>query len=211
VIHNLIAFTVAITLLAVSPGPASALVIQQTLKGGRRFAVLSILGIATGLLAWLVAAVFGLSVLVARSPHIYGAIRLIGAVFLILIGVRALVQAFRKHPVGSVVASDSAAGPASGLRAYQVGLVTCLTNPKVAVFVAAILPQFVPAGNWSGWVVTLYAAVWVASSSGWYLLLSFLLSKVRWIFERPVVRRRLELVTGLVILGLGLRLAADVG
>jgi threonine/homoserine/homoserine lactone efflux protein len=181
------------------------------MNGGRRFAFLSILGNATGLIAWLVAMAFGLSALVTTSPHVYGAIRVAGAAVLIFVGVRALLHARRKRDAGVETAPNPTAGSFNPARAFQVGLVTCLTNPKVAVFVAAFLPQFVPAGQWSGWVVALYAAVWVASSSGWYLMLSFLLSKVRWIFERPVIRRRLELVSGLVILSLGLRLTTQIG
>jgi threonine/homoserine/homoserine lactone efflux protein len=199
---QLVVFAGATILLAISPGPASALVIRQTLHGGRRIAFMSIVGVATGLLAWLASAVLGLSALITASPRLFEIVRLAGAAVLVLIGLRTLLRA-RGGP------EQDPQAPASEPRAagaYAVGLLTCLTNPKVAVFALALLPQFVSAGEWSWGRAAAYALVWAASSTIWYTLLSFLLSRVRWIFERSSVRRRLEQVTGVVLLSLGVRL-----
>ncbi|MEW9528883.1 LysE family translocator [Microbispora sp. NPDC049125] len=203
--ERLLVFAGATILLAISPGPASALVIRQTLHGGRRIAFMSILGVATGLLAWLASAVLGLSALIAASPGMFDAVRVAGAALLVLIGLRTLLRARTRRDRDPGTHTP----PPRPLGAYAVGLLTCLTNPKVAVFALALLPQFVSAGEWSWGRAAAYALVWAASSSLWYTLLSLLLSKVRWVFERSAVRRRLEQVTGVVLLCLGVRLVVN--
>ncbi|MGW7519743.1 LysE family translocator [Streptomyces sp. NPDC054796] len=206
-----------------SPGPASVLVMRQTLYGGRRIAVLSILGIASGLIAWVVSAALGLTAVIASSEASHQVIRVLGAAVLVILGARTLLAARRARRAeegaegaeGAEVAegpdgADGAAGaprPAAPKAAYQAGLLTCLTNPKVVIFAAALLPQFVSAGKWSGWVGVVYALVWAATSSVWYVFLMAVLRRMRWIYERPAVRRRLEQFSGLVLLGFGLRLA----
>ncbi|WP_461016378.1 LysE family translocator [Streptomyces daliensis] len=209
-----------------SPGPASVLVMRQTLYGGRRIAVLSILGIASGLIAWVVSAALGLTAVIASSEASHQVIRVLGAAVLVILGARTLLAARRarqaeeraegtESTAGAEGAqgpdgADGAAGaprPAAPKAAYQAGLLTCLTNPKVVIFAAALLPQFVSAGKWSGWVGVVYALVWAATSSVWYVFLMAVLRRMRWIYERPAVRRRLEQFSGLVLLGFGLRLA----
>jgi len=201
-IERLVVFAGATILFAMSPGPASAMVIRQTLQGGRRTAFISILGMATGHLLWLAAAGLGLSAIVAGSPRVYAAVRIAGALVLFAMGVRTLLRAQKHRAKGA----ETAAPSPRAMSAYSVGLFTCLTNPKVAVFALALLPQFVSTGEWSWSLGAAYVGIWVVSNGGWYLVLSFMLTKIRWIFERSVVRRRLEQVTGLVMLGLGLRL-----
>lgn len=247
---GLLTFAGATLLLAMSPGPASVLVMRQTLYGGQRMAALSILGIASGLMTWMALAAAGLTALVTGSHETYVVIRIIGAVVLAGLGTRTLILS-RRHtdpvveqeqgqaseqeqvllseedgltdggsPTGpgtsavqTLPARKTSIAPAASKprTAYQTGLLTCLTNPKVAIFAAALLPQFVSTSTWSGWVIALYALVWAATSSTWYLLLTVLLRRARWIYERPVVRRRLEQLSGLILLGFGLRIALQAG
>ncbi|MFC7586265.1 LysE family translocator [Nonomuraea antimicrobica] len=97
-----------------------------------------------------------------------------------------------------------------GLRApFLAGLGTCLANPKAAVFAMSFLPQFVPAGqNVTVTLVTL-AVVWVAVDLVWYGLLVWAVAKAREWLGRPVVKRRLEQVSGVVLIGLGVRMAVE--
>jgi threonine/homoserine/homoserine lactone efflux protein len=285
VFAGLLAFAGATLLLAMSPGPASVLVMRQTLYGGQRMAALSILGIASGLIAWVASAAIGLTALISDSHESYQVFRGVGAVVLAGLGLRTLLRSRRtknavagtsngavSNPAVSKPAvlnravsgggmsdggvsdggvsdggvsdggvsdggvsdggvsdggvsdggvSDGRELPAAGSQvagtgarpwaAYQAGLFTCLSNPKVAIFAAALLPQFVSARMWSGWVALAYALVWASTSSSWYVFLTVVLRRARWIYERPTVRRRLEQLSGLVLLGFGIRLATLTG
>jgi threonine/homoserine/homoserine lactone efflux protein len=226
-LEGLLVFAGTTLVLAMSPGPAFVLVMRQSLYGGQRIAVLSILGIASGLLAWMAAAYLGLTALITGSHDAYQAVRITGAVMLGVLGVRMLLAARggraeresrslardsreAAESGGKTPEPESAAAPKRPPRpraAYLTGLLTCLTNPKVAIFAAALLPQFVSMGRWSGWVVAIYALTWAMMSSTWYVFLTFLMRRARRTYERPAVRRRLEQFSGCVLLAFALRLA----
>lgn len=215
VLTHLLAFAGAALLLAMVPGPSLALVLRQTLRGGRRHAVATTLGNATGLAFWATSAALGLSVLVATSELAYQAIRIVGAVLLVALGVRSLRRAGRPDPVvvdpdTEPVADTARAEPggARGLAGYRTGILVSLANPKSAVFAMSVLPQFsAPHPGLTEFL--LLVAVWVTVSSAWYVAVSWAVSRVRAVFARAAVRRRLEQVAGVVLIGFGLRLATD--
>src|SRR5690242_14541563 len=115
VLGHLAIFASATFLLAMSPGPASILVIRQTLQSGRRRAFISIAGVATGLVAWLAAAVLGLSAVVVGSPTLFEAVRLAGAAVMLFLGLRTLLR-----PAPQEEAAEQERGRAMG--AYNAGL-----------------------------------------------------------------------------------------
>jgi len=207
---TLLAFSIAALVLAMVPGPSTALVLRQTLRSGRRLAFVTTLGNASGTLFWSVAAAFGLSTLVAASQAAYNLIKILGAFVLIGLGVHTLARARADTRSGSADitnVSRMAPGPAGPLRAgYRVGLLTNLANPKAAGFAVSFLPQFVPAHAPVLETMLILAVVQVLISISWYALVAWGVNQARKAFSRPIVRRRLEQSSGIILIGFGVRM-----
>jgi len=195
---SLAALVAASFLIALSPGPGTALVLRQSIRG-RRGALATVFGMEVGVAAWAVSAALGLSVLLTASEVAYHVLRVAGALFLVHLGVRAFRSAGAPLP----------GAPPAG-RAFRAGLLVNLANPKLGVFAVSFLPQFLPAGAGRG-ALLLFALVWVAVDALWYLAVVGVLDRVRGRLSRSGVRRALERVSGGVLVALGLRLVLDPG
>ena len=208
------AFALASTLLILAPGPDSLLVLRNTLRHGRRAGWVTASGTMSGLLAWAVAAAFGLSALLQVSDVAYSAVRLAGACYLLWLGVSSLWP-FRGRPATPATAAGpaGAAGPAPGRagwrRAYLNGLLSNLLNPKIGVFFIAFLPGFIPAGAPAP-LLPLALGLWfIAETGAWLAILAWMAARGAGWLRRSTVQRWLERVTGVALIGFGLRLAAQ--
>ncbi|MEU1339053.1 LysE family translocator [Streptomyces sp. NPDC005827] len=206
-------FVITTWLLAMLPGAGQALMIRQTLEFGPRPARATIAGNATGLLVWSTAAAVGLSAVLLANPHAYLAVRLAGGAVLLALGVSTLRAAARQAAAdtSSVSATGAAAVGPSGLwGAYGAGLGTTLGNPKAGVFAVSVLPQFVsPHGPVLLSSIAL-GVLWAVVQVCWYLLFTWAVGRGRALVSRPAVRRTLNIVTGVVLCGLGVAVAGGV-
>ncbi|GLZ32794.1 threonine transporter RhtB [Lentzea sp. NBRC 105346] len=193
-LDNLAALIAASFLIALSPGPGTALVLRQSVHG-RRAALATVIGMEAGVACWAIAAALGLSVLLTASEVAYHALRIGGALFLVYLGVKALLS--KPH--------ELTAPPASS--AFRSGLIVNLANPKLGVFAISFLPQFVPSDNTS--LLLLFAMVWVLVDTAWYLVVVGILHRIRAWLSRSRVRLALEKISGGVLLALGVRLVLD--
>lgn len=204
----LLGFAVAATLLILAPGPDSVLVMRNSLRGGRRAGLCTAAGTVTGLVSWGLAAALGLSALIAASRVGYDVLRIAGAAYLIWLGA---VSLWPRHRVADPEDRGRRGRPRAAVprRAYLNGVISNLCNPKIAAFYVAFLPGFIPAGvpvrEWS-----LLLAAWFAVETGvWLGAVVWMVNRgVDWL-SRSGVQRMLERVTGLVLVGLGLRLATE--
>lgn len=128
-------FAAAALALAVVPGPAVLYIVAQSVPGGRRAGIVSALGVSTGGLFHVGAAVIGLSALLAASAEAFTVVKLLGAAYLVYLGIRALLS--RDERIGGRHVE-----PTLG-RTYRRGVVVNVLNPKTALFFVAFLPQFV--------------------------------------------------------------------
>ena len=128
-------FAAASLALAVVPGPAVLYIVAQSVPGGRRAGVVSALGVSTGGLFHVAAAVIGLSALLAASAEAFTAVKLLGAAYLVFLGIRTLLG--RDGRIGGRQAETTLG------RTYRRGVVVNVLNPKTALFFLAFLPQFV--------------------------------------------------------------------
>ncbi len=193
------AFLIAALLVAMAPGVGTAMLLRQSVRGGRRSALGTVAGMELGVAAWALATALGLSVLLVASEVAYQGLRVVGVGVLLWFGVRSLLG--KREPDGP----GAAAGGSSGFRA---GLVVNLANPKLAVFAISFLPQFVEPGA-GRWALVAFAGLWVVVDAVWYLLVVALLVRISGWLSRSAVRRRLERVSGAVLIGLGIRLAVQ--
>ncbi|MEU9167334.1 LysE family translocator [Streptomyces sp. NPDC048420] len=203
---TLLAFLGACTLIAASPGPSTVLIIKQSLHS-RRSGFLTVLGNETGVFIWGVVAALGLTALLTASEIAYDVMRIVGAVVLVAFGVQALRQARRSKGAADDGGWESTGR--TGWAAYRAGLLLNLANPKAAVFAMSFLPQFVPEGAPHLPTMVGLAALWAVYEIGYYGLYVWFVGRLRAVLSRAGVRRRLEQVSGGVLLLLGVRMALE--
>ncbi len=201
-LHTLLTFVPVAILLSLTPGVATALVVRNAARGGRRQAFLTTSGNSLGVLAWACFAAVGIATLVAASAAVFDAVKLAGAALLLVIGLRSLVGGHRADGRRRAVI-------ASGRAAFREGLVTSLANPKLAVFFVALFPQFIPRGAAVLPRALAMGAVIVTVDVVWYSILALLVARARSAFIDGGWGRRIERLTGVVLIGLGVRLALE--
>jgi threonine/homoserine/homoserine lactone efflux protein len=202
-----LAFAVTATILVVIPGPSVLFTIGRALTIGRRGALVTVLGNALGMCVQVAAVAFGLAALIETSAHVYTAVKLVGAAYLVFLGVQAIRH--RRALVG-----DTGAPPVVRTRrVLREGFVVGLTNPKMIVFFAAALPQFIDrdGGHVSlqmlalGMIVPFVA---VACDSSW----AFAAGTARTWFARSDRRiERMSTAGGVAMVGVGAALALSGG
>ncbi len=198
---SLAAFTAAATLVTLTPGLDTALVLRTTAAQGRRAGAWAAVGIALGCLTWGAAAALGLGALLSVSRTLFTVIRLAGASYLVWLGVGLLLRPRARLIAGD--ATERASSPSPFLR----GLATNLLNPKVGVFYVSFLPAFaVREVSFALWGLLL-AAIHVGLGLIWFAILIQALDRARTWLSRPGVVRALDRLTGLVFLGFGAELA----
>ncbi|MDO3703152.1 LysE family translocator [Micromonospora sp. C28SCA-DRY-2] len=210
-VASLPAFVVAVVLISASPGPAMALIMRRAALRGFAGAVPTVLGLEAGLYLWALFAAAGLAALVAASQAAFVVLRVVGAGFLIYLGVRSWRAAWRSRKPGALqaVAEEAPADPRRGWwKAFGEAAVVMLANPKAAVFMIAFYPQFVPADRPLFATTALLALLQVAVEIVLYLALAAVVGRAGAWFRRPAIRRRFEMVSGTVLIALGLRVAA---
>jgi threonine/homoserine/homoserine lactone efflux protein len=194
----LAAFVPVAVLVTIVPGPATAMVVRSAARGGRREALVCTAGNSIGVMAWGALAAAGLAAVVATSAEGFTAVKLAGAIVLIVLG----VQSLRGRPPGARAAASTG-------RALRDGLVTSISNPKLAVFYVALFPQFVPVGASVLPAALLMAATIVAFDLVWYSALAYAVTRARRAFVDGPWGRRLERLTGAILVALGVRLAFE--
>jgi threonine/homoserine/homoserine lactone efflux protein len=197
----LAAFSVAAAVLVLVPGPDTLMVLRELVRDGRRRGAQTVAGVLCGLAVWVGAAALGLSALLRASHAGYVALKIAGAVYLIWLGIQSLRQRAASEPMP---ARRRLLG-----RGFVAGLTTNLLNPKVGVFFVTFLPGFVPAGYSVTGLSLLFGAIYVAETALYFAALLLVAGRVtRWLSDARI-RRRLNTVTGVVLIGLGVRLAVE--
>ncbi|WP_028926711.1 LysE family translocator [Pseudonocardia acaciae] len=202
------AFVLAVVLISASPGPAMALILRRAALRGFRRTVPIVLGLELGIYLWAVLAAAGVAALVAASEVAFTVLRVVGAVVLVVLGVRAWRSAWRDRGVTVVTDAPVAERATDGWRAFGEGVMVQMANPKAAMFMVAFYPQFVPADRPLFATTAGLALLQVVLETALYLTLAASVARAGAWFRRPRVRRRLEAVTGTVLVGLGVRVAA---
>lgn len=203
-----IAFSSIIGLGAMSPGPDFAVVVRQSMVAGRRTGAKTALGVATGVFAWVLAASTGVAALLAASTVAVTAIQIVGAVYLLFLGLKGLRSALAgtggRHAksTGAVVRHRAT----TGWVAFRSGLLCNVLNPKAAVFFVALVPQFLPARPAMGDVLLL-AVTALLITLAWFGTVVTITGGLQRVLARPAVRRTIDSVTGLALVLLGVRLA----
>jgi threonine/homoserine/homoserine lactone efflux protein len=196
--RDLLPFVAIGAVVIVTPGPDTALTIRNALLGGRRSAASTALGIAGGQAVWTLAASAGVAALVAASRLALLALRIVGAAYLIWLGLHSLWLAWRGAAAGRGVRGRPG-------RAFRQGISSNLANPKMAVFFTSLLPQF---GSSFGALLA-HGLVFAAMTFAWLAAYGAAVAGIGAVLLRPRVRRILDAVTGAVLVALGVRVASE--
>jgi threonine/homoserine/homoserine lactone efflux protein len=215
VLESLAAFVAVSAVVICTPGQDTALTIRNTLAGGRRDGVATAAGVALGQALWTIAASAGVVAILSASEPAFRALKLAGAAYLVYLGAQSIDAALRRRARGHASADvrsqppvRSAGRPGDPRRALRQGILSNLGNPKMAVFFASLLPQFVPGGGDSFFALLALGLLFCSLTLGWLTLYAFAVDRARRLLGGRV-RRALDAVTGVVLVLLGLRLAAE--
>jgi len=200
-------FAIAALVLIMMPGPDQALITRNALVGGRRGGLLTMFGGALGLSVHAAAAVLGLSALLVASATAFTALKIVGAVYLLWLAVQMLRSAARTRREPET--EQSLETPHRGSAYLGQGFLSNALNPKVALFFVTFLPQFLSADSGSPAAeALLLSVVFAVLYLAWFGLYVAVVERLgRWL-RRPSVKARIEQVTGVVLVGVAVRLAS---
>ncbi|MDR0281415.1 MAG: LysE family translocator [Paucimonas sp.] len=200
----LLAFIAAASVLAVTPGVDTAMVLRAAAVDGRRTALLAAIGIALGCLAWGAAVSMGLGVILQRSEVAYTVLKSAGAAYLLWVGIKLLTK-----PRQSFQSKEDSGGKASGRSAFARGLLTNLLNPKVGIFYVTFLPQFIPAGVALSTYSFFLACIHVLLTVVWFGLLIAATMPLKNLLSQPSTVKVLDRITGGIFIAFGLKIVAS--
>jgi threonine/homoserine/homoserine lactone efflux protein len=206
---ELAAFVGVSLLVIATPGQDTALTIRNTLLGGRRVGVSTALGVSTGQASWTLAASAGVAALLVASEPAFLAVKLLGAAYLVYLGVEALLAAARSGASERFAIARGRIRHLAPGTAYRQGVVSNLGNPKMAVFFTSLLPQFAPSGAGSFWAMLVLGLLFCSFTLVWLAGYAVAVAKAGDLLRRPKIRRSLEGLMGAVLMALGLRLASE--
>jgi threonine/homoserine/homoserine lactone efflux protein len=200
---DVLPFLALSVLLIVIPGPDTAMVTKNAVVGGRRSGVFAAVGVSVGLTIWTAAAALGIAALLRASAVAFFTLKVVGAIYLTWVG----VQMLRSR--GLAGGEDLSGRASSGVRALRQGVLSDLGNPKIAVFFTSLLPQFVH-GHGSAFLPLLFMGLTFAVLTFvWLAAYALAVGHASGVLRRPAVRAALDRVTGVVLIGFGVRLALE--
>lgn len=196
-------------IVIVTPGPDTALTIRNTLLGGRAAGLATAAGVALGQALWSVATSAGVVALLVAAEPAFVALKLAGAAYLVILGGQAVWVALRRGR------STKAAPAPHTVRlhpqtALRQGVISNLTNPKMAVFFPSLLPQFVSPGRTSFFALLTLGLVFCLMTLSWLTVYAFVVARAGDVLRRSGVRRFVEGITGAVLVAFGIRVATTV-
>ncbi|MCP2165562.1 LysE family translocator [Goodfellowiella coeruleoviolacea] len=204
--HLLVAFLVTTTIAMITPGPDMLFILGCGMRGGPRAGLLATAGVATSEAVHVAVAAAGLAALFEAVPVAFTVVRIVGAGYLIYLGVQMIR---RRGGVDAALPAES--GRVSGRRAYLTGLATNLLNPKMVTFTIAFLPQFINPELGQVWLqFAILGAVLIVLEFLVDGAVGVLAGRIGgWLRRRHAARRRVDVATGGLFIGLGVRLAVE--
>ena len=194
-------FAVVALIVSLVPGPAFIVVLTTTLRRGFKPGAYAMAGIVVGDAVYFFLTALGLGSLLATSFWTFTVIKWLGIAYLVYLGLRSLL-----FPSNSLIAADG--GPVSGRSSFVTALTVQLANPKLLLFLAALLPQFLDPALPVAPQLAVLGPIFMLSDTIIYLLLSMLAARARPLLASPRATRIVSRVSGVAILGAAARVAA---
>jgi RhtB (resistance to homoserine/threonine) family protein len=203
---HLIVFIGVAAVVILLPGPDTAVVTKNILVHGRGAGLGTSVGVCTGLSVWTIAAALGVASVLRASDVAFTVLKLVGAAYLVWLGVQAIRAARETSPLDASVAGGSLAGSRPG---FRQGLLSNLANPKIAVFFTSLLPQFVDPGRPVLLPFLALGGLFVLMTLAWLCAYSLLAARMAAALRRGRIKAALDRITGTVLIAIGIRLALE--
>ncbi len=212
-IENYLGFILAAIFLNLTPGTDSMYIITRSISQGQAAGFYSVLGITSGILVHTLLAALGLSVLLANSPTAFMIVKYVGASYLCYLGFKMLTSK-NSNSIANHLSKDQDVTnqkAVDGWQIYKQGVLTNTFNPKVALFFLAFFPQFIDASYAYGMLSFLMLGLTFATTGFiWCLCLAILASKFsKKLRENPKIESMLNKISGVVFMGLGIKLLTE--
>jgi len=204
---QVIAFAVAAAALTIAPGANDMLVIRNVLRGGQRDGIVTAFGVCAGLFVHATLSAVGVSMLLLHSATLFHVVKLAGAGYLVRLGVQSLRRTVRTSPPPDAVEVVESPRKSAAQHCFLEGVLSNVLNPKAAVFYLAFLPQFIGPTEPVLLKSLLLASIHYVEAIVWLVTVSILLDHLRRFLLRAAVRRWLDGLCGVVLVGFGVRLA----
>lgn len=208
-ITSLTTYLIAITLLTITPGVDTMLVIRNTARGGWRDGATSSFGICSGLFIHATISAVGISVILLQAAWAFSALKLLGAAYLVWLGISSWRKVIKQEPFTIENGNARTGGTFLMSRSLREGFLSNVLNPKTAVFYMAFLPQFINPAQ-SALLQSLFlAGLHFIIAMIWQCLLALMVKQMKGWLQRPRVSQVFDGVTGTVMIGLGMKVAVD--
>ncbi|TIH15311.1 LysE family translocator [Marinifilum sp. JC120] len=198
-----LAFIPVAAILTITPGSDTMLVVNNTLTRSTTDGLCTVAGINAGLLIHALASALGLSMILMNSATAFEMVKLAGALYIIFLGVQSLRNS-RKQEETKFSAEPCSKGISASIRE---GFLTNVLNPKVAVFYLALLPQFISPGESILRQSLLLMTIHFSMGILWFSFITLALGRMRHLISGGKFKKRLEALSGVVFIGLGLKMA----
>jgi threonine/homoserine/homoserine lactone efflux protein len=205
----LLTYLIAISLLTISPGVDTVLVIRNTTRGGWRDGAATSLGICCGLFVHATVSAVGISVILLQSAWAFRALKLAGAAYLVWLGITSLRSAAGGTAGVDFTPRGNGMRPFSAGRSLGEGFLCNVLNPKAVVFYMAFLPQFIDPRGAALQQSLLLAGLHFLIAMVWQCFLAALVERARVLLQSPRVRRGIDATVGALMLLFGIKLGLD--
>ncbi len=212
-LHHVWLFVGIAAVVIVVPGPDTALVTKNAVLHGRAAALGTAFGVEAGLAVWTVASALGVASVVRASDTAFTVLKLIGAAYLVWLGIQALRAAGRggshSHPDSPSHPDSAWRGPLDGRAGFRQGLLSDLANPKIGAFFTGLLPQFAGPGHSVLVPFLALGGLFVLMTVVWLCAYALVAVKASALLRRPRVSAAIDRLSGVILIGFGIRLALE--
>jgi len=202
---TLLSFATMALLLVISPGPNGLLIAKTVPASGRAAGFAAVLGFTTSFYVQGAFVIFGVAVVLVQSAELFFIVKMLGAAYLIWIGVKALYQAWRND--ASAITAQSTGKAKTLLASYGEGFLTNIFNPKTSMFYLAAVPQFLPIGEATAANVLLLVFIHSTINLLWFCAMVLLVARLTKFAKNNSTQRWIKGITGAIFIGFGAKLA----
>ena len=201
------AFLIAITILTITPGLDTALVIRNTTRGGEKDGFVTNIGICSGLFFHASLSAVGISLLLSQSPQLFQGVKMIGAHYILYLGVQGLRHSFSATAKSPETITTH--GSFKAVKSFREGLLSNALNPKTAIFYLAFLPQFINPEYSAFMQSLLMAMIHFVIAMCWQAFISRMIVSAQKRFDGGKTQLMMERLTGVVLIGLAVKLLME--
>lgn len=202
-------FTAVALMIVMVPGVDSLLVLKNTMVHGKKAGFFTMVGIIVALFVWTTLAVLGLATIISKSMVVFLAIKYAGATYLVYLGIQSWRAKAQNMQLQEAATSKSNQIKNVSLSCMTQGITTDLLNPKTLLLYVTLMPQFIqPNFNVNSQLVVL-AGILILLSIIWLGIVILIINGIRKWFMKPTVQGMFNKITGILLVGIGIRIATE--